>query len=83
VPGEQVSTHHHAWWAGDSTYRVLMTLVLKQNARIATLLVGFQRPHSIPLLVIWLFHGTLALLVAAIVGYWLAGKALRPVKQIT
>jgi signal transduction histidine kinase len=32
---------------------------------------------------IWLFHGTLALLVAAIGGYWLAGKALRPVKMIT
>jgi signal transduction histidine kinase len=42
-----------------------------------------QRPHPAPLLVIWLFHGTLALLVAAIGGYWLAGKALRPVKMIT
>src|SRR6266566_250442 len=75
--------HSHSWWAGDTTYRVLMMPVLNQNARVATLLVGLQRPHSIPLLVIWLFHGTLALLVAAIGGYWLAGKALRPVKRIT
>ncbi|HEX6552305.1 MAG TPA: ATP-binding protein [Ktedonobacteraceae bacterium] len=73
----------HGWWASDTTYRVLITPVLNQNARVATLLVGLQRPHAIPLLVIWLFHGTLALLVAAIGGYWLAGKALRPVKMIT
>ena len=73
----------HGWWASDTTYRVLITPVLNQNTRVATLLVGLQRPHAIPLLVIWLFHGTLALLVAAIGGYWLAGKALRPVKMIT
>src|SRR2546421_12734956 len=71
------------WWGGDTTYRVLIMPVLNQNARVAILLVGLPRPHSIPLLVIWLFHGTLAPLVAAIGGYWLAGKALRPVKMIT
>src|SRR6266516_382687 len=75
--------HSHGWWAWDTTYRVLMTPVLNQNVRVATLLVGLLRPHPIPLLVIWFFHGTLALLVAAIGGYWLAGKALRPVKMIT
>ena len=75
--------HSHSWWAGDTTYRVLMIPVLNQNTRVATLLIGLPRPHSIPLLVIWFFHGTLALLVAAIGGYWLAGKALRPVKMIT
>ena len=75
--------HSHGWWAWDTTYRVLITPVLNQNARVATLLVGLPRPHSISLLEIWLFHGTLALLVAAIGGYWLAGKALRPVKMIT
>src|SRR5437868_7624250 len=75
--------HSHSWWAGDTTYRVLMMPVLNQNTRVATLLIGLPRPHSIPLLVIWFFHGTLALLVAAIGGYWLAGKALRPVKMIT
>ncbi len=57
--------------------------VLNQNARVATLLVGLQRPNSIPFLAIWLFWGTVALLVAAIGGFWLAGKALRPVKMIT
>src|SRR5947209_2249980 len=75
--------HSHSWWAEDTTYRVLMTPVLNQNTRVATLLIGLPRSHSIPLLVIWFFHGTLALLVAAIGGYWLAGKALRPVKMIT
>ncbi len=75
--------HSYGWWARDTTYRVLITPVLNQNARVASLLVGLPRPHSISLLEIWLFHGTLALLVAAIGGYWLAGKALRPVKMIT
>ncbi len=73
----------HTWWGGDNTYRVLMMPVLNQNVRVAILQVGLPRSHSISLLVIWLFHGTLALLVAAIGGYWLAGKALRPVKMIT
>src|SRR5947199_2501367 len=75
--------HSYGWWARDTTYRVLITPVLNQKARVASLLVGLPRPHSISLLEIWLFHGTLALLVAAIGGYWLAGKALRPVKMIT
>src|SRR3989440_3462756 len=76
--------HSHGWWARDTTYRVLITPVLNQNARVATLLVGLPRQSPfIPFLAIWLFHGTLALLVAAIGGYWLAGKALRPVKMIT
>ena len=76
--------HSHGWWGGDTTYRVLVTPVLNQNARLATLLVGLPRQSfPIPFLAIWLFHGTLALLVAAIGGYWLAGKALRPVKMIT
>src|SRR6266487_3439117 len=71
------------WWSRDTTYRVLITPVLNQNARVATLLVGLQRPYPVPFLAIWLFWGTLALLVAAVGGYWLAGKALRPVKMIT
>src|SRR5213082_2035805 len=80
----QDSSHHWGgWWSGGNAYRVLITPVLNQNARIATLLVGLQRPYPIPFLAIWLFWGTLALLVAAIGGYWLAGKALRPVKMIT
>src|SRR5438132_2497907 len=74
--------HPQSWWARDTTYRVLIEPVLNQNTRLATLLVGLPRPHPIPLLVIWLFHGTAALIVAAIGGYWLAGKALRPVKMI-
>ncbi len=75
--------HSHGWWATDSGYRVLSIPVLNQNTRVAILLVGLPRSHFISLLVIWLFHGTLALLVATIGGYWLAGKALRPVKMIT
>jgi signal transduction histidine kinase len=76
--------HSHGWWTRDTTYRVLVTPVLNQNVRVATLLVGLPRQSfPIPFLAIWLFWGTVALLAAAIGGYWLAGKALRPVKMIT
>src|SRR5207253_4383813 len=79
------TTHNGwGWWATENDYRILLTPVLNQNARVATLLVGLPRQSAtIPFLVIWLFWGTLALLVAAIGGYWLAGKALHPVKMIT
>src|SRR2546423_8501184 len=73
----------HHWWGMDTTYRVLITPVLNQNARIAILLVGLQRPSPVSFLAIWFFWGTVSLLVAAMGGYWLAGKVLRPVKMIT
>ena len=79
--------HSHGWgwgqWNNSDDYRVLVTPVLNQNARVATLLVGLPRPTPTPLLMIWLFWGAMALLVAAIGGYWLAGKVLQPVKTIT
>lgn len=78
-----VPQHHaHGWW-GDDTYRVLITPVLNQNERVASLLVGLPLTHPFPLVAIWIIHGMLALLLAAIGGFWLAGKALRPVKMIT
>lgn len=75
--------HTHGWWNTPTTYRVLIMPILSQNTRVATILVGEPRPTSLPLPVIWLFHGGFAILFAAIGGYWLAGKALRPVKMIT
>jgi signal transduction histidine kinase len=74
---------HHHWWGDDSVYRVLLTPVLNQNARVAILMVGLPLPYPVPFLAIWLFWGIVALLVAAIGGYLLAGKVLRPVKMIT
>ncbi|MBO0794112.1 MAG: HAMP domain-containing protein, partial [Ktedonobacteraceae bacterium] len=72
------------WWHEEgSNYHVLVTPVLNQNARIAVLMVGLERGYTMPLLTIWLFHGLGVLLIAAFGGYWLAGKALRPVKMIT
>jgi signal transduction histidine kinase len=56
---------------------------MDQNTRIATLIVGQHKDFVVSLLSIWLLHGTIGLLVAAIGGYWLAGKALRPVTMIT
>jgi signal transduction histidine kinase len=78
-------THAHGWWQWNdgNDDRVLVTPVLNQNARVATLLVGLPRPAPTPLLAIWLCWGIVALLAAAIGGYWLAGKVLQPVKTIT
>jgi len=74
---------HNGWHGTDRNYRILITPILNQNSRIAILIVGLQKEFPISVLLIWLFHGTLGLLVAAIGGYWLAGKALHPVKKIT
>ncbi len=77
-------SHAHGWqWNSENDDRVLVTPVLDQNARVATLLVGLPRPAPTPLLAIWLCWGIVALLAAAIGGYWLAGKVLQPVKTIT
>lgn len=79
-----ISQPQHSGWHGmDRTYRVLITPILNQNARVAILIVGLQKEFPVSILTIWLFHGIMGLLAAAIGGYWLAGKALRPVKMIT
>lgn len=83
VPQNQNSANSWGWWGSHSTYRVLITPVLNQNARVATLLVGLPKQPTPSLLAIWCFLGTLALLFAACGGFWLAGKALQPVKLIT
>src|SRR6266536_5536503 len=38
------------WWSRDTTYRVLRRLVTNQNALVASLLVGLQRPYPVPFL---------------------------------
>lgn len=82
----QNQNHSRGWWSSHTTtmtYHVLITPVLNQNARVATLLVGLPLQDSVSFLTIWFGTGTAALLIAALGGYWLAGKALRPVKMIT
>ncbi|GCE11937.1 sensor histidine kinase [Tengunoibacter tsumagoiensis] len=76
-------SHTGNWQGNTSTYRFLVTPLLEHDARIATLVLGQAKEHPIQLMSIWLFHATMGLLVAAIGGYWLAGKALQPVKMIT
>ncbi|GHO78592.1 two-component sensor histidine kinase [Ktedonobacter sp. SOSP1-85] len=77
------SQHSANWRGGGSTYRFLATPLLEHDARVATLMVGQAKAYPVQLLSIWLFHAAMGLLVAAIGGYWLAGKALQPVKMIT
>jgi heavy metal sensor kinase len=76
-------SQHNGWRGMDHNYRVLITPIFNQDLRIAILMVGLQKEFPVPIVIIWLFHATLGLLAAAIGGYWLAGKTLRPVKMIT
>jgi signal transduction histidine kinase len=76
-------SQHSGWHGMDHNYRVLITPILNQNSRVAVLMVGLQKEFPVSILTIWLFHAIAGLLAAAIGGYWLAGKALRPVKMIT
>ena len=78
-----VQPQHNGWHGMDRNYRVLITPILNQNSRVGILIVGLQKEFPVSILTIWLFHGMMGLLTAAIGGYWLASKALRPVKMIT
>jgi signal transduction histidine kinase len=71
------------WWVGNANYHILMMPILSKTRQIATLMVGLPLQQPVSFLIIWIVHGLLALLVAALGGYWLAGKALQPVKLIT
>jgi heavy metal sensor kinase len=83
----QASKSNDYWWNNwhgkDTNYHVLITPILNDNARIGTLIVGLMPQYPFPLLWIWFFHALMGLVGAAIGGYWLAGKALRPVRTIT
>ncbi len=79
----QLTLPQSYWWADAVTYHILMTPVLQQHMQTATLLVGLPLQQPVSFLTIWIVHGLLALLVAVLGGYWLAGKALQPVKLIT
>lgn len=75
--------HSRGWWSSKTTYHILTMPLFNQNTRVATLVVGLPGQNFHPFLTIWLVHATVALLIAALGGYWLAGRALRPVKMIT
>ena len=76
-------TNPNGWRGKDRNYRVLIMSIIDKNARVAILIVGLQKEFVPSLLFIWLFDGIVGLLVAALGGYWLAGKTLQPVKMIT
>ena len=67
----------------NGDYRFVTMPMLNSNARIAILVLGLSREGQVHALLFWLIHAIVVLLVSLIGGYWLAGKALRPVKMIT
>jgi signal transduction histidine kinase len=64
-------------------YRIAITPILNQNTRMAILMVGLSRENQVHLALFWLLSTISVMLFSLLSGYWLAGKALRPVKRIT
>ncbi|HEU5230323.1 MAG TPA: HAMP domain-containing sensor histidine kinase, partial [Ktedonobacteraceae bacterium] len=85
LPLNRPRTHGWGWWAATSTnnYRILVVPILQQDTRIAILMIGLPRENLFPMANFWLGHGFIILLISLIGGYWLASKAMRPVRMIT
>src|SRR5437660_2110839 len=85
LPLNRPRTHSWGWWAAANTnnYRIVVAPVLNGDTRIATLMLGLPRENSFPMTNFWLGHGFIILLISLIGGYWLASKAMRPVRMIT
>lgn len=70
----------------DILYSVYITSIVRQGRIVATLVVGhmYEDSHTLQTLVpSLLIAGPLTLLIAAAGGYWLASRAMRPVRLIT
>src|SRR5581483_10286232 len=75
-------THTHSWgwwWSGTDEYRFLVVPILNKDTRIAILVIGLPRQGQGLLPSTWVPHGIILLLISFIGGYWVAGRALRPV----
>src|SRR5579885_1732840 len=85
LPLNRPRTHSWGWWAATNTsnYRIVVAPLLNGDTRIAILMLGLPRENSFPMINFWLGHGFLILLISLIGGYWLASKAMRPVRMIT
>lgn len=71
------------WWSDDTGYHFVAVPILSSNIHVADLLLGLprQREWFLPLLLF--VHGMVILFISLVGGYWLASKALRPVRMIT
>ncbi|WIG61187.1 MAG: Two-component system sensor histidine kinase [Ktedonobacterales bacterium] len=72
--------------ATDMTYSLAFTDIQRQGTSVGTLVVGRQVDYTstfdtlVPGLIV---AGPITLLIAALGGYWLASRAMRPVRLIT
>lgn len=87
LPLNRPRTHSWGWgwWTAANTnnYRIVVAPILNGDTRIAVLMLGLPRESSFPMINFWLGHGFIILLISLIGGYWLASKAMRPVRMIT
>jgi signal transduction histidine kinase len=83
VPQTDNLTQHWQGWQGSiEDYRLVTVPLSQKNTLIALLMLGLPRPDQGPLFVFWLLNGLLLVLVSLLGGYWLAGRALRPITMI-
>lgn len=77
------------WWTDNKQatasrdYRMIIAPIMENNTRMAILIVGLSRENQDHTWQPWLAHGLITLIIACLGGFWLLGKALRPVKMIT
>ena len=85
LPLSRPRTHNWNWWTATNAndYRVVEVPVLNGDTRLAILMLGLPRETRFPMTNFWLGHGFIILLISLIGGYWLASKAMRPVRMIT
>jgi signal transduction histidine kinase len=70
------------WWFRTGDYRFLIVPILNKDTRIAVLIIGLPLQSQELMPVNLLPHALILLLISIIGGYWLAGRALRPMKMI-
>jgi heavy metal sensor kinase len=80
---DQASAKTNPWHAANSGYRFVLLPVVEQNVRVADLAVGLPRTSSVALWSFWVPHALAIVLISTVVGYLLAGMAIRPVQKIT
>jgi signal transduction histidine kinase len=85
MPQPRTTSQEHMWqwWSRSSDYRFLAVPIMNENTRIAVLMIGLPLQSQALIPASLLPHAIILLLISILGGYWLASRALRPVRMIT